>query len=94
MLIIYDIMTGLVISISGIMGYPPTQAEVLRISLVGPLPDGQAEYRIYNPTHINLVWEAYDNNKELTVILDDNHDPIGIQAYDGENIETLFMEED
>jgi hypothetical protein len=89
LLVIYDVETNLVISLSGALTYPPSRAEVLAISLAEPLPEGQAEYRIFNFDHISLVWEAHENNRVLSVILDDNQNPIGIKADD----EILFIDE-
>ncbi|HHV62132.1 MAG TPA: hypothetical protein GXX51_05780 [Firmicutes bacterium] len=81
MLIIYKIDDGSIVSISGFgKGSVITPELVDAIKLVDPLPEGQAEYRIYDPMLMDKIWEANDRGAVLTVALDGNGNPIGVMA--------------
>lgn len=88
MLIIYQAIDGSVVSLSGLRNVADvprgavdaTREAVDAIRLVDPLPEGQAEYRIYDAALMNAVWEAFDRGAVLTVVLDDSGQPVGLKA--------------
>ncbi len=81
MLLIYRIVDGVVVSISGLRGAMVVPQEAVdSIRLADPLPEGQAEWRIYDVSMMNRIWEASDRGATLEVVLDANGQPIGIKA--------------
>jgi len=86
LLIIYRAEDGHVVSISGFHDMGSVTKEMVEaIHLVDPLPEGQVEYRVYNPTMMDKIWEAFDRGAVLQVVLDEKGNPIGVMA-DGEII--------
>lgn len=81
MLIIYQASDGKVVSISGFRDFTnATREAVDSTRLVDPLPDGQAECRIYDVALMNAIWDASDRGAKLEVALDADGQPIGIKA--------------
>ncbi|MEW6104851.1 MAG: hypothetical protein AB1563_00565 [Bacillota bacterium] len=68
-------------SISGFRDVADVSREVIdALRLVDPLPEGQAEWRIYDVAMMNRIWEAHDKGASLEVVLDSNGQPIGVKA--------------
>lgn len=81
MLIVYNKSNGSVVSISGFREIDYLSKESIdSIKLVDPLPEGQAEYKIYDISLINKIWDAFDRGAVLTVVLDENGNPVGVMA--------------
>lgn len=81
MLLVYRSSDGAVLSISGLRSTVDVPRELVdSIHLADPLPEGQAEYRIYDAAMMNAVWEAFDRGAVLTVVLDDSGQPVGLKA--------------
>ena len=81
MLIVYRVADGTVVSISGLRPAAEVPRELVdSIRFVDPLPEGQAEYRIYDAAMMNAVWEAFDRGAKLEISLDINGQPVGIKA--------------
>lgn len=70
MIIVYEITSGKVLSVTGFRPQPfyaPSQVEIDSISLLDPLPGGQAELRIYNVQTMSDVWESVDHGAQVVV---------------------------
>lgn len=84
MLVIYNLSAGTVISISGCRLETPDEFInpdlVNGIRLADGLPEGQAEWRIYDVAMMNRIWEACDKGAALEVALDANGQPVGMKA--------------
>jgi len=80
-LIVYRVADGTVVNISGLRPAAEVPRELVdSIRLVDRLPEGQAEYRIYDAAMMNAVWEAFDRGAKLEIALDINGQPVGIKA--------------
>lgn len=81
MLVVFDRDTGKVESYSGFRpapGFPVTPRMVDSIFFPDGLPEGQAEYRIYDEAAIVEAFAHFDAGEQGTVVLDEAGRPAGL----------------
>lgn len=85
MVIVYDKTSKNIISISAIDGDNVTKEEIDAIGV--ELEDGQGLIRIYDIGKIRKVVKALNNHKNIWLILDDNGNPMDVDAEEVEDAE-------
>lgn len=85
MVIVYDKTSKNIISISAIDGDNVTKEEIDAIGV--ELEDGQGLIRIYDIGKIRKVVKALNNRKNIWLILDDNGNPVDVDAEEVEDTE-------
>lgn len=83
MLVVYDVRTSAVVSLSGYRGVASKEA-IERVVPVDGLPDGQAFFHIFDSDQIQNAWKLWDASRspeggfQCVVSFDEDGNPIGI----------------
>jgi hypothetical protein len=77
MLIIYDLTTYEIISISGLRNF---YICLVDIKPADPLPEGQAYFVLHDPKKIDKAWKLWDEGQPLEVVFDDEGNPVDVKC--------------
>ena len=77
MLIIYDLATYEIISISGLRNFYTCLAN---IKPADPLPEGQAYFVLHDPEKIEKVWTTRDAGGTLELVFDKEGNPVDVKC--------------
>lgn len=75
MLIVYNKLTGEIVSISGLRS---PLGGFVSIAPAEPLEEDQESYFIDETAKIQQIWDAKDNGKEIELVFDEANNPIDI----------------
>lgn len=82
MLVVYNTSTGEVTGISGYRHGVISEENIKAIRPVGPLPERQAYFHIFDPEVIANLWGLVDERARLEVVFDDEGNPVGVRPKD------------